>query len=150
APVRDALSDTTAHARVEVADAELYGIEGLRTNGVRASGAVRAFFFTGSVSTVDARVGSHARAVAEAGYSLRHRWQGSVRAGIERLTLDGNPELTTRIAGMASRVDVGRVSAIADIDLVDTPGAGYESSLSLASRLRAGPAQLIGNIRIDG
>jgi len=30
-PVREALSDTTAHVRVEVADAELYGIEELRT-----------------------------------------------------------------------------------------------------------------------
>ena len=77
APVREALSDTTAHVRVEVADAELYGIEGLRTSGVRASGAVRAFFVTGSLTTIDAPVGWQHRAVVEAGCSIRQRWQGA-------------------------------------------------------------------------
>jgi hypothetical protein len=150
APVREALSDTTSHVRVEVADAELYGIEGLRTNGVRASGAVRALFFTGTLTSIVAPVGSQTRVVAEAGYSLRHRWQGALRAGVERLSLDGTADFTSRVAGVSSRVDVGRVTTVADIELVDTPGAGYESSLSLAGRVRAGPAQLIGNIRIDG
>jgi hypothetical protein len=149
-PVRAALSDTTSHLRVEVADAELYEIEGLRTSGVRASGAVRALFFTGTLTHIGAPVGSQTRAVIEAGYSLRHRWQGGVRVGGERLSLDDNPELTSRLAGVASRVDVGRVSTIADIELVDTWGRGYESSLSLAVRVRTGPAQLIGSLRIDG
>jgi hypothetical protein len=150
APVRAALSDTTSQLRVEVADAELYGIEGLRTNGIRASGAVRALFFTGTLTNIEAPVGSQTRAVAEAGYSLRHRWQGAFRAGVERLSLDGDPELTSPTAGVTSRIDVGRVSTIADIDMLDTPGAGYESSLSLAVRVRTGAAQLIGSIRIDG
>jgi hypothetical protein len=150
APVREALSDTTSRARVEVADAEWYGIEGLRTNGVRAAGAVRAVFFTGSVATVDAAVGTQARVVVEVGYTLRHRWQACVRGGIERLSLAGNPQLTTRVAGMASRIDVGRFTTVADLDATDTAGPGYETSLSLAARTRAGPAQLIGTIRIDG
>ena len=150
APGREALSYTTARVRAEVADAELYGIEGLRTNGIRAAGAVRAVFFTGSVASIDAPVGSQARVVIEAGYLLRHRWQGAVRAGIERLELNGYPTLTTHVAGVASRVDAGRVSAVADLDLEDTFGVGYETSLSFASRVRAGPLQLIGNIRIDG
>jgi hypothetical protein len=150
APVREALSDTTARIRVEVADAELYGIEGLRTSGVRASGAVRAFFVTGSLETIDAPVGSQSRALLEAGYGLRHRWQGGVRAGIERLSLDDNPDVTFHVAGLTSRVDAGHVSTIADVELLDTPGARYESSLALAVRVRAGAAQLIGHVRIDG
>jgi hypothetical protein len=150
APGREALSDTTAHVRAEVADAELYGIEGLRTNGIRAAGAVRAVFFTGSVATVTAPVGSQARVVIEAGYVLRHRCQAAVRAGVECLELDGVSTLTTRVAGVASRVDAGRVSVVADLDLHDTYGAGYETSLSLGSRVHGGPAQLIGTIRIDG
>jgi hypothetical protein len=150
APERAALSDTTAHARVEVADAELYGIEGLRTSGVRASGAVRAVFLTGTMTTIDAPVGSEARMIVEAGYALRHRWQACVRAGVERLALDGNLGVSTHVAGVASRVDVGRASMIADLDLADTRGAGYETSLSLGVRVRASPAQLIGSVRIDG
>jgi hypothetical protein len=150
APVRAALSDTTAHVRAEVADAELYGIEGLRTSGVRASGAVRAFFVTGTLTTIDAIVGSQQRAVVEAGYSMRRRWQGALRVGSERVDLDGRSSLSTHVAGVASRVDVGRVTTVADIEAMDVDGAGYESSLSLAVRVRAGAAQLIGSIRIDG
>jgi len=150
APVREALSDTTSHVRVEVADAELYGIEGLRTSGVRASGAVRAFFVTGSVQTIDAPAGSQSRALLETGYLLRHRWQGAVRVGVERLSLDREAGLSTRCAGAGSRIDLGRTSTTADIDLVDTHGAGYETSLSLGVRVRAGAAQLIGSVRIDG
>lgn len=150
APVREALSDTTAHVRVEVADAELYGIEGLRTNGVRAAGAVRAVFFTASVSAIDAPVGSQARVVFEAGYLLRRRWQACVRVGTERLSLDGTADLTTRITGLASRVDAGRVTVLADLEATDVTGPGYETSLSLAVRVHAGPAQLIGSTRIDG
>ena len=150
APVREALSDTAAHARVEVADAELYGIDGLRTSGMRATGAVHAFFFTGNVTSIDAPVGSQVRTVIEAGYWLRRGWQGALRTGVERLSLDGNPNLTSPIVGAASRVDAGRVSTVADIEALDTPGAGYETSLSLAFRVRAGAAQLIGGVRIDG
>jgi hypothetical protein len=150
APVRDALSDTTSRVRVEVADAELYGIEGLRTNGVRASGAVRVLFVTGTMTNIESPVGSETRALVEVGYTIRRRWQGALRAGGERLSLDGMSLFTSRMAGVASRVDVGHVSTIADVEVLDTPGAGYESSLSLAMRVRSGAAQLIGNIRIDG
>ncbi len=150
APVRAALSDTTARVRVEVADAELYGIEGLRTSGVRASGAVRAFFVTASLETVTAPVGSQSRVWVESGYRLPHRWQGAVRAGLERLALDGSEDLSSRVAGMASRVDLGRVSALAEIDAVDVPGSAYETSLRLALRVRAGAGQLIAHMQIDG
>ena len=150
APVRASLSDSTARVRVEGADAELYGIDGLRSSGIRASGALGAVFFAGTVVDVASPVGSQTRAVLEAGYSLRHRWQGAVRIGTERLLLDGTPSYASRTAGVASRADVGRVSTIADVEVLDTPGAGYESSLSLAIRVRAGAAQLIGSIRIDG
>jgi hypothetical protein len=150
APVREALSDTTAHARLEVADAELYGIEGLRTNGVRASGAVRAVFFTAGIAAINAPVGSQSCVVIEAGYLLQRRAQLGMRGGMERLALAGNPDVTTHLAGVTSRVDVGRVTTIADLEAVDVPGPGYETSLSLGVRVRAGPAQLIGNMRIDG
>ncbi len=150
APVRDALSDTTSHVRVEAADAELYGIEGLRTSGVRASGAVRALFFTGTLTNIDAPVGSQNRIVTEVGYSLRHRWQGAVRAGVDRLSLDGNPALTSHVVGVTSRIDVGRVTTLADVEAIDVYGPGYQTSISLSARVRSGPAQLIGNIRIDG
>ena len=150
APVCVALSDSTARVRVEAADAELYGIDGLRSSGVRAAGVCGAVFFSGTIVDVASPVGSQARAVVEAGYALRHRWQGAVRIGAERLLLDGNASLTTHVAGVSSRIDVGRTSTVADVEVLDTPGAGYESSLSLAIRLRTGAAQLIGGIRIDG
>jgi hypothetical protein len=150
APVRASLSDSTARVRVEGADAELYGIDGLRSSGARAAFTCGAVFFSGSIIDVVSPVGSQARGVLEAGYVLRRRWQGAVRVGAERLLLDGNSSLTTHVAGVSSRSDVGRVSTVADVEVLDPPGAGYESSLSLAIRVRAGAAQLIGSIRIDG
>jgi hypothetical protein len=128
----------------------LYGIEGLRTSGVRASGAVRAFFVTGNLTTINAPVGSQQRAGIEAGYSIRRRWQGGLRAGRERLELDGNSTLSTNIAGATSRIDVGRVTTVADIEAIDVHGPGYDTSLSRGVRVRAGAAQLIGSLRIDG
>jgi hypothetical protein len=150
APVREALSDTTSHMRVEVADAELYGIEGLRTSGVRASGAVRAFFIAGNLATIDATIGSQQRAVIEAGYAIKHRWQGALRAGRERVAIDEVSPLTTRVVGVISRVDIGHVTTVADFEAIDVYGPGYETSLSLGVRVRAGAAQLIGHVRIDG
>jgi hypothetical protein len=111
---------------------------------------VRAVFFTGSVASVEAPVGAQARVVIEAGYALRHRWQLGARFGVERLSLDDNADVSTHVAGVASRVDAGRVTMVADLEIIDTYGVGYQTSLSLGSRVRGGPAQLIGTVRIDG
>jgi len=150
APVRESLADSTARVRVEAGDAELYGIDGLRMNGVRASGSVKTAFFMASITGIDAPVGSHNQALVEAGYAVPHRWQAAVRVGAQKLSLDGTPALTTHVAGVASRVDVGRVTTVADLEATDVEGPGYETALSLAARVRAGIAQLVGNIEIDG
>jgi len=149
-PVREALSDSTARIRAEVADHELYGIDGLRTNGARVSGSAHAWFVTATLTGVSAPVGAQTRLILEAGYALRRLWQSSARAGAERLSLDGVPARTWRVAGVASRIDMGRVATIADIEIIDGDGAGYETSLTLSMRARAGAAQVIGVVRVDG
>jgi len=149
APLRASLGGEPASLRVEFADAELFGIRGLRTNGVRVSGLRGSILLGGSCVNVSSPVGAHARAVVEAGCRLGNAWQGAVRAGAERLTLDASTPLTWRVFGVISRADVGRVAAIADLEVVEGAGA-YDTSMRLAARVTAGAAQWIGTVRVDG
>lgn len=140
---------TPASWRVDVADAELFGVAGLRSSGVRAAGRIDAFILGATVVQITSPVGSHLRTVAEAGFVIRGAWQGAARAGIERLALDGAETTRARVAGIASRVDAGRVSLLADIESIDDVQA-RDTSLVIASSVRAGAAQLTGSVRIDG
>lgn len=149
APVRASLGDDFAAWRIELGDTELYGIPGLRTSGARVSGVIRRAVVSGSVVSIASPVGTHARAVVEAGATIGQVWQGAVRAGVERLELDENPPETWHAGGLVSRIDVGCVTALADIDVVAGPG-WYDTSLSISTRVRAGAAQLVGTMRIDG
>ena len=149
APVRTDFGDEPAAWRVEIADAGLHGIPGLRTDGVRASGRVHAIILGASIVNVSSPVGPHARGMVEAGCRIGGGWQGAVRAGAERLALVGTAPITWRVVGAVSRIDVGRVSTLADIEVI----AGhrrYETSLSISTRVRAGAAQLVGVVGIDG
>jgi hypothetical protein len=149
APVRASLGNDAARLRVEFADAELYGVPGLRMSGVRASGARHGVFVSAAITNVMSPVGAQARAVMEAGCTIHRAWQGGVRAGAERLSLDAEAPLISRMAGVVSRVDVGRVTTVADLEVLDGIG-GYETSMSLSTRVHAGAAALIGHVRIDG
>jgi hypothetical protein len=135
--------------RVEIADMALHGVAGLHSGGARASVRLRSFIIGASATRVGSAVGAYDRAVVESGVVIRDAWQGVLRAGIERLALDGTAAATWRVAGIASRVDVGHASMIADLDVVQGHGV-YETTLSLAGVARVGAAQLIGLVRIDG
>jgi hypothetical protein len=87
-------------------------------------------------------VGTHARTVVEGGFTIRDAWQGAFRAGAERLELAGTGAVTWRVAGLVSRTDVGRVSMLADLDVVEGHGA-YVTSMSLARGARRRRASLL-------
>ncbi len=149
APVHSAIGEEPARWRVEIADAELFGIAGLRSSGVRASGRYRAFIVSPGLVHVASPVGAHDRATMECGIATGNTWQGVVRAGVERLALNGTDAVSWRVMGMASRVDVGRVSVVADVGALQGHGT-YDTSLSLSTRVRAGATHLVGAVRVDG
>ena len=149
APVRSTLRDERASLRIEAADIELYGVTGLRSAGLRASGRARALIMSATLVNIASPVGVHQRGVVEAGCAIGSVWQGTVRAGAERLALDREADVTWRVTGAMSRVDVGRVSMLADLDVVQ--GAQrHETSLVFSARVRTGIAHLIATMRIDG
>ena len=149
APVRSSIHDERASLRIEAGDVELYGIRGLRSAGVRASGQVRSIILATAMVNVASPVGVHQRATIEAGCAIGEVWQGAVRAGAERLSLNATDTVTWRVAGVMSRVDVGRVSMLADLDVIEGVQR-HETALALSARVRAGAAQLVGTMRIDG
>jgi hypothetical protein len=149
APVRASFGGALSPWRVEVADVELYGIAGLRASGVRATGLFKRGIASAAATNFVSPVGSHARAVLEAGAVVGNAWQGAVRAGAERLALGGADPLVWRVAGLTSRVDVGRVTTLADVEII-TGAGGDATSVLLATRVRAGVAYLAGTVRIDG
>jgi hypothetical protein len=141
--------DERSTLRFEIADAELYGIDGLRSSGARVACRHKSLVFGGWLVNIASPVGDHARAIVEAGFHLGDSWHGIVRGGVERLALIENDPLTWRVAGVESRTEVGRVSTIADVEVIrghDT----YETSMRLAAGVHAGIAELIGTVRIDG
>ena len=140
---------TPAAWRLEVADTELFGVAGLRSTGARLSARIDPFIVNTTLVQIASPVGTHARAVAEGGFVIRGAWQGALRAGVERLALDGTHAAQSRVAGFASRVDAGRVSLLADVESIDDHDVRY-TSLVIATRVHAGAAQLTGSVRIDG
>jgi hypothetical protein len=149
APPRAPLGSQRAALRIEFGDLELFGIAGLRASGVRASAAPGGALIAASLSQVSSPVGTHARAVAEAGYARRAAWQGAVRWGFERLAIEGAEADRRWVTGAISRVDIGPVAAVADLERVSGEHA-YATSLVLAMRVSAGAAQLVGSMRVDG
>jgi hypothetical protein len=149
APPRAAFAPEPAALRVEFGDLELFGIPGLRLGGVRAAFWHRGACFSGSIAQVSSPVGAQSRALAEAGYARRSGWQGAVRAGVERLALDGAAPERRWVTGVISRVDAGPVAAIADVERVAGEHV-YATSLALTVLVSAGAARLVANVRIDG
>lgn len=149
APVRSAAGQEPAHWRVEIADAELFGISEFRSIGVRASTLYRSLIFNPAIMRVASPVGAHDRAIVECGFKAGEGWQGALRAGAERLALDGAGAVTWRVMGVVSRIDAGRVSVVADAEALHGGGV-YETSLSLSARVHAGAARLSGGVRVDG
>jgi hypothetical protein len=149
APAHSATGEGPARWRVEIADAELFGISGLRSSGVRASARYRALIINPVLVRVMSPVGAHDHATMEFGLAMSNAWQGAIRAGWERLTLDGTYAVSWRVMGMASRVDVGRVSVVADVNALEGQGR-YDTSLSLSTKVRTGALHLVGTVRVDG
>jgi hypothetical protein len=143
-----ALDDSArACVRLECGDIELFGIAGLRASGVRAVAARGPVLAGAELVHLGAPVGSQTRLVVEAGGAARGAWEGAVRAGVERLALDGFPGEDTGIIGVINRVDVGRMSAVADVEVeLSSPRS---STVALALGARAGPARLSATLRID-
>jgi hypothetical protein len=143
-----ALSDSVpARVRVECGDVELFGIAGLRAGGVRATASARGLLLGAELVHLGSPVGAHTRVVAEAGAAFRGAWAGVVRAGVERLALDGFPGADTGVVGLVNRIDVGRVFVVADVEAA--LAAPRTSEVGLALCARAGPARLVASVRID-
>jgi len=115
--------DVTVHARtgarwrVEVADQELFGIAGLRASGVRAESFGNTLGWLLETSRVSAGVGAHTRLVAGAS-ATSSGWRGGLRAGVERVALDGARAEHAAVLGVTSRIDSGAASLMADLDVV--------------------------------
>jgi hypothetical protein len=143
------LSPRPATLRVEVGDIELFGIAGLRVSGVRAVAAHRRVLLSGSLFQVSSPVGNQSRAMVETGFLARGLWQGALRAGSERVALEGAQADGRRVVGAISRVDVGPAAAVADFERV-TGLRVNETTLTLSLLVTAGVVQLAGHARAEG
>lgn len=142
---------TGADARwcVETGDVELFGIAGLRASGVRATGRVAALPVGVSMTQLASPVGSETRAEVELGYAPGARWHCAARVGVEMVAITGAESEQALVTGLRSRADVGRISAIADVDVVSRPDA-RDVDVTLGVIARAGrAASLIGTARFD-
>ncbi len=127
---------SASRSYAEVADAELFGIAGLRATGVRAG--VRAGPFPVGVAAMQiaAPVGAQTRVSADAGYEAGG-WSAAVRVGIERLALDAGASDAAIVAGVASRVTLGPVTSIAEVESIGA-GETREIWIRFATVARAG------------
>jgi len=135
---------------VEVADAELFGIAGLRVVGVQSAATLGPAMLRIELAQVASPVGDHTRGVVEAGHVHAGGWQGGVRAGVERVALRGALPERTLVGGVFSRAELGPVSLVADVEAMS--GAFVRStSVSIAALGRAGAiATVVGSLRFDG
>jgi hypothetical protein len=135
---------------VEVADAELFGIAGLRVTGVQAATKLGLAMLRMELAEIASPVGEHTRAVVEAGHVRTGVWQGGVRAGIERVTLRSVWPERSLVGGAFSRADLGPVALVADVEAMS--GAFVRStSVSIAVLGRAGAmATVVGSLHFNG
>ncbi len=135
---------------VEVADAELFGIAGLRVVGVQSAAMLGPAMLRIELAQIDSPVGGHTRVVVEAGHAHAGVWQGGMRAGVEQVDLRGVLSERSLLGGAFSRADLGPVSLVADVEAMS--GAFVRStSVSVAVLGRAGAmATVVGSLRFDG
>lgn len=135
---------------VEVADAELFGIAGLRVAGVQSAATLGRAMLRIELAQIDAPVGDHTRAVVEAGHVHAGVWQGGVRAGVERVVLRGALPERSLVGGAFSRTDVGPAALVADVETMS--GAFVRStSVTIAVLGRTGAiATVVASLCFDG
>lgn len=135
---------------VELGDAELFGIAGLRVAGVRASGHAGDVPLALSVSQLASPVGDEARVDAELGYAPGARWSCAARVGVETVSLVGTAREDALVTGMRARADAGHVSVVADVDVVSRTLA-RDIGLTFGMVARAGSAAcVVASARFDG
>ena len=134
----------------EVADAELFGIAGLRVVGVQSAATLGPAMLRMELAQIDSPVGEHTRGVVEAGHVHAAVWQGAVRAGIERVTLRGVLPERMWVSGAFSRADLGPIALVADVEAISGAFA-RSTSVSIAVLGRASTlATVVGSLRFDG
>lgn len=135
---------------VEAADVELFGIAGLRVSGVRAWGRVGAIPVGASMAQLSSPVGSEARADLEIGYAPGTRWSCAARIGVETVAMVGAAGERALVAGLSSRADAGRLTALADVDIVSRALArDVDVTLGVVARAGRG-ASVVATARFDG
>lgn len=134
---------------VEAGDVELFGIAGLRVDGVRTRGRVGALQAGASLAQLSAPVGSEARAELELGYRPSPRWLCLARAGVEMVSLTGMAGEQALLAGVHARAQAGRVVAIADVDVVSRDEV-RDVDVAIAVVARIGLASIVATARFDG
>ncbi len=135
---------------MEAGDVELFGIAGLRVSGVRGSGRMGSATAGASLYQLMSPVGSETRADVEVGYAAAARWRCAARAGVEMVSITGAAGEKVLVTGVASRADVGRISAIADVDVVSREKTrDVEVALGLVARAGRG-ASVVATARFDG
>lgn len=134
---------------VEVGDAELFGITGLRVAGVRASGRVGVMPLGASLSQLASPVGSETRADAEIGYAPSVRWSCAARAGVETVGLSGAAPEHSLVVGAYAHADAGRLTVVADVDVVSRTFA-RDVAVALGVVAHAGSsACVVASVRFD-
>jgi hypothetical protein len=134
---------------VEAGDVELFGIAGLRVDGVRTRRRMGALQAGVSVAQLSAPVGSEARAELEVGYRPSARWLCRARAGVETVALTGIASEAAILAGFHARAQTGRITTIADVDVVTRAEVrDVEVDLAVVARVRM--ASIVATARFDG
>jgi hypothetical protein len=134
---------------VETGDVELFGIAGLRVAGVRARGRMGAVPAGVSLAQLSSPVGTESRAEAELGYRPGVRWLCLARTGIEIVSITGAPAEQAVLAGFYSRAEAGRITAIADVDVISRADA-REIEVEIGVVGRIGSASIIATTHFDG
>ncbi len=135
---------------VETGDAELFGIAGLRVAGARMSARAGAIPIAVSLAQLASPVGNETRADIEVGYAPSTRWSWVARAGVETVAIVGAPSERALVVGAHARADVGRVAAIADVDVVShAPTRDVAVTIGVVARATS-LASVVANARFDG
>ncbi len=135
--------------RIEVADAQLYGIAGLRVSGVRASGVLGACVLRGEVAQIGSPVGAESRGAIDVAVGSHARWTFGGRAGLARLAIAEATSESRPIVGLVSQVVVGAVTTRVD---VETEGldAARVMTMCVAVAARVSSGTVVSTVRADG
>jgi len=148
AAVRDPTPGNAPQMCIEVADAELFGIAGLRASGARGTVRTGPCRVGVEITQIAAPVGSQTRVAADIGYASPSRWSAALRVGTERLVLDGVDGEAAVVAGVLSSADLGPATVLAEVESIGD-GDAREIWMRLATVARAGTiARIVTSARV--